>query len=263
MSIRAEDMKYEGVGIPENWQVGHATNPQGFLAAESMHDLLHKLARQPVQNSLQYVTRRLMIIGLDSLGAVTTLLLNGYSPDALRITRTIWEAAVTVAYLKTFPAKVSDFHDFSHIAAKQQVDHMDKNYPEMSKDISAERRAEIEADYQRVKPRFLNSKKKLRNTWSDKTIFDMAKATGREELYKTFYRFACGVTHLNHSGLQMLTNEQSKDVDIAPTNEFLEVALEMAHGSVLEMMADYNDLAELGFTDEIKELVKVYRAAWD
>lgn len=262
MSIRAEDMKYVGVGIPENWQVAHAINPQAFLAAESMHDLLHKLARQPVQSSLQYVTRRLMIIGLDSLGAVTTLLLNGYSPDALRITRTIWEAAVTLAYLSTFPTKVDDFLDYSHIAAKQQMDQADKDYPEITKDITAERRAEIEAEYQRVKPRFMKGKK-LRSTWSEKKIFDMAKATGREELYKTFYKYACGLTHLSASGLQLLTNEKSKDVDIAPTNEFLEVSLQMAHGAVLEMMADYNDLAKLGFDDEIKDLVKVYHAAWD
>jgi hypothetical protein len=255
-------MKIAMVGNQDHWQKAFDLKPDAFIEIANLVDVVHKVVRIPFTSPLHRLMRHLTLTGVDSLNAVVILLQNGYTHDGLRLTRSIWEAAVTVAYLRKFPAEVDDFIEFNPIILKQQLDQYDLLYPELTKKISEEERKKVQENYERAKPRFETADGGIRRTWCKNSIFKMAQLTKRDAHYQTFYKVACASTHLNIYGVQMQLRDNGLEVDGAPTTKFLELALITGHGAMISIMEDYNASANLGLDTEIQDLHDRFQRIW-
>src|SRR2546427_12240075 len=99
------------VGFPDFWQTAYETKPEAFYATSGMTDLENRVFAKPLEEPLHKVIRHLAKMSGNCLSALTTLLLNGYSHDAMKIARGIFESSVTVAYLIQHPDELDDFFD--------------------------------------------------------------------------------------------------------------------------------------------------------
>lgn len=256
------NLKIAMVGNEDHWQKAFDLKPDAFIEIGNLVDVVHKMAEIPFMSALHRLMRHLTLTGVDSFNAVVILLQNGYTHDGLRLTRSIWEAAVTVAYLRKFPAEIDDFIEFDPIILKQQLDQFDLLYPEQTKKISEEERKTIRENYDKAKWRFERADGSIRRTWCKNSIFKMAQLTKREAHYHTFYKLACAGTHLNIYGVQMQLRANGLEVDVAPTTKFLELALITGHGAVISMMEDYDASANLGLGAEIQALHDRFQRIW-
>lgn len=248
------------VGFPEFWEKAHDLYPAAFKAIHELLPLQEEIFQKPVTEPLHIVMRHIAKIGMNSLGAVTTLVLNGCGNDAMGIARRMFEGAVTVAYLKDHPEKINDYIDFQYVRMKRQLDYLDEYDPEQVKALSADYRAQIESGFNRVAARFQNEKGKLLGSWSRRNIRQMTKDAGLEQLYLTFYEWASSMQHANIGGLASQTS--GNDVDVAPSLEWLKIALLSAHDAALRLIHLYNQAAGHGMDEEIDKAIGAFNEAW-
>jgi hypothetical protein len=127
----AAKKRIERVGFPDFWEQAFDEVPEGFIACSELIDLENKLFEKPLSEPLHKVIRHLAKISANSLSALTTLLLNGYGPDGMKVARGIFETSSTVEYLIKHPDELEDYFDFEAITAKRRLDWMDARYPEL------------------------------------------------------------------------------------------------------------------------------------
>src|SRR5439155_8972602 len=93
------------VGYPEFWQQVHDRFPAAFKSIHDIIPLQQALFLRPISEPLHKVIRHLSKMTVNSIGALTTLVLNGYGNDAMKIARGMFETAVNVCYLQMHPAE--------------------------------------------------------------------------------------------------------------------------------------------------------------
>jgi len=251
------------VGQEEFWDKAMAANPRAFEALQNLIALSARLVQEPGNSPLENVMQRILSVMMDSAGSVVILCFNGYCADALKVSRTVWEASLTVSYLRKFPEEVNDYLDFVLIGDKRDMDVLDALGSKL--EIPHERRDEINREYLRVRSRFLKRDPKdvddLRGSWCRSSIFQMCKEIGRTDHYKTFYGMSSGMVHVSVVGLKAQSDKNGEMV-YAPNLMHIDNALMTAHSSILCAMHDYNDTAKLGFEKEIAEASKVFQDIW-
>ena len=110
------------VGIPEFWPTAYDVNPAGFDAIYALGPLFDKLRNRTVKGKLASTLGRLMTVAYKSLGAVTTLALNGFDADATKIARSMFEYEVIGAYLIKHPDLVDDYFQFVRVSMQEDYD---------------------------------------------------------------------------------------------------------------------------------------------
>src|SRR5688572_30405510 len=83
----AAKKRIERVGFPDFWEQAFDEVPEGFIACSELIDLENKLFEKSLSEPLHKVIRHLAKISANSVSALTTLLLNGYGPDAMKVAR--------------------------------------------------------------------------------------------------------------------------------------------------------------------------------
>jgi len=83
------------------------------------------------------------------------------------------------------------------------------------------------------------------------------------QFYPTFYAIATSMHHLDIGGLSAHSEEETFDVDVAPSSQWLDVALIMGHNAVLNALVDYNEAAQLGMGKELEIAVKDFKKTWE
>ena len=241
------------------------------LAIDSMGELValgNKCTQKPVSEPLHKVIGWIACIVSNSVGAVATLVFNGYGNDAMKIARSMFEASVTASYLKRHPDQITDYLDYHWIIQKRRLDYMRKFAPELLKRVSPESIVEADKRYSDVVDRFNTKRGQVRGRWSRASLREMAKEIGREPLYLTFYSWASSMQHLDFAGLssQTETSLEGKDAaifcDVAPSENWIETALLTAHGSALLVIDNYNEVAKLGMEQEIQSANEAFTKAW-
>lgn len=253
--------KVKMVGLPEFWQTAHDLHPEAFQAVHRIIPLQQAILEKPLEEPFHIVVRHIAKVTINSLGALTTLLLNGYGHDGMKIARSIFEAAVTVRYLAKHPSKFQDYLDYIHIRRKKALDYIDQNVPELAKKVSPEDRKEIAESYHRIFPQFKTKRGGVRNSWSDKPLSQMAAEVGMGEQYQTFYSWASSLHHADVSGLASQTHV-SGDVDIAPSKQWIGEALLMGHQGALLVLGTLNDVAKLGMEAKMQAAIDEFSEIW-
>jgi len=178
--------------------------------------------------------------------------------DAMKIARSIYETELNILWLRRHPEDLADFLDYNIIQQKQLYDEMSE---EQQNAVPKEHHDVIMADYHRVLPRFASGRDKARprNEWCKVSFYDRAKEAEQQwseqmaaggikdngiSLYKTFYRQASSMHHMNIAGVIAGLDEDMNAI-MAPSWEHLEDAL-VAARSVLACVSTYDEMAGLG-----------------
>lgn len=249
-------------GFPDFWAQAHDKYPLFFKGAIELSPIMNKMFQIPVGEPLHKVIRYIAKIVSNSLGALITLALNGYGNDAMKIARGMYEGAVTVGYLKRHPEQVEDYLDFHWIRQKRLYDYMRKSDPDLLQRVSPKKIAEMKRQLSVIAPRFTNNRGKFRSTWRKVNLRQMAEEVGLGDLYPTFYSFASSIQHVDIGALSSQTEDETLDVDVAPSDKWLGEALIMGHNAVLHVLHGYNEIAQLGFDKELEKAFSTFKVAW-
>ncbi len=235
-----------------------------FDCAFMLGPMVSDMVAAPADEQLLDIVRRLLAAAANSYGALVVLVLNGYGMDAIKIARSIYETELNISWLKNHPEDLADFLDYYFIQDKQRYDAKSE---ERKKEVPQESCEEMMAEYSRVLPRFSSprDKSRPRNEWCRVSIYERAKeaeelwrkqmaADGIKDngisLYKTFYRHASSMQHMDVWGVLASVNEDGNPI-MAPSEKHLADALAAA-GSVLRCVSMYDEMAGLGMGERIR-----------
>ena len=250
-------------GFPEMWQPVHDKYSAFFDCANKLQPIVTEMIQTPVEGKLLLIVGRIMAAAANSYGALLTLVLNGYGMDAIKIARSIYETELNILWLKNHPEDLDEFLDYNLIQQKQLYDEMSE---EQQRAVPKERYDEMMAEYIRVLPRFASARDKTqpRNEWCRVSIYQRAKEAEQQwreqmakdgindnglSLYKTFYRHASSIHHMDIGGVIASLDEEMNAI-MAPSWEHLEDAL-VAARSVLTCVSMYDEMAGLGMAEQI------------
>ena len=251
-------------GFPEMWTPVYRKYQNFFECAAKLAPIVSDMIKTPVEGQLLMIVGRLMAAAANSYGALLTLVLNGYGQDAMKIARSLYETELNVLWLKNHPEDLTDFVDYNIIQQKQLYDEMSE---EQQKAFTKEHYDEMMAEYNRILPRFASGrdKNRARNEWCRVSIYDRAKEAEQKwreqmeadgivdngvSLYKTFYRHASSMHHMDIGGVIASLDEDMNAI-MAPSWEHLDDAL-VAARSVLSCVSYYDEMAGLGMEERIR-----------
>ncbi len=138
------------MGYPDFWPVVLRKYKKFFELSQTLGPTIDDLFSQSHTEPSHTVCRHLSKMVANSVGAVLLLGVNGYGYDGIKIARTMFEAAVTVAYLRKHPDEFGDYFDFHFIVAMQRHRYMQNHAPEHLKRVTPEALKQGEEGYARV-----------------------------------------------------------------------------------------------------------------
>lgn len=195
--------------------------------------------------------------------ALILLAANGYSGAAFSILRTMAEYTINGAYMGKHPELVEDFLDWRHVKNFRTLqDHLSLGESWASEMIEPKKRAEIEANYKRVRGRF-----KGRKDWCVKPIRDRACEGGLSKLYLFVYRPFVSSPHadvgsLRQTATRELYGEFGVVVDWTPSCRSVDRALRGGHLCTIAALSIFNEEMGLGRRGEVDELFDQYNRIW-
>lgn len=251
------------MGYPDFWPVVLRKHAKFFALTQTIAPLIDDLFSEAHSEPLHKVCRYLSKMVANSVGAVLLLGMNGYGYDGIKIARTMFEAAVIVAYLRKNPNEFDDYFDFHFIVAMQRHRYMQNHAPEHLKNVTDEAIAHGKQGYARVVSRF-TTKGRVRGRWNKKHFSQMCADLGLEEHYLSFYALASNITHANISGIMAQADPEPGvlDVDIAPSEQFVDMALRTAHFAFVLSASEYIALARPGKQAIADKLDNDFVTAW-
>jgi hypothetical protein len=190
--------------------------------------LANDLLTRPLTEPLHKVIHAIACVVVNSSGAVMTLVVNGYGNDAMKIVRSMFEGAVTVAYLRLHPELLDNYLDFDAIRRWQMWEHLQPTAQGEAAGVTAEHVAAIKADFDKVAPRFRNRRGDLLGSWCRQSVKQMADQVKLGEFYNPFYGRASGMQHVDITGLQAQSNRETFQIEVAPSENCAVEALALS-----------------------------------
>lgn len=227
-----------------------------------MDDVFSQAHSEPMHK----VCRHLAKMVANSMNAVLLLGTNGIGNDALKIVRSMFEAAVNVAYLREHPEQFPDYFDFHYIVARNRNRYLEKYNPAALQRLTRET-AINNAGFSRVESRYRkdpNKPGKVRGRWSKKSLGAICAELHLEEQYLTFYDLTSHIIHADISGVLAQGDRQPGvlDVEIAPSELNVEVALRSAHAYLVLAVSEYIKLARPDKQAIAHQLDRDFMSVW-
>lgn len=248
------------IGFPEFQKEALQTLEPMLAAAGSFLLIGREMIKAPVSGQLPDLAKQITQIVANSMESVLLLVSNGCGIDALRIARTMFEAAVTLHYLDSHPELVQDFIDYQWVIQKDHYEYRLTLPPEKVPPLSPENVAEMESNYQRVKGRFTDRKGRNRKSWCRATLREMAKEVKAESLYGGLYPFGSSMSHTNILAIIAGAGD-SGNVEPVPSTVNLPLALEKGVMSFAMTLMAFDQIASLGRGDELEAPFADFKAA--
>lgn len=242
-------MNESETGFPNFQKRAFQTLGPLLVAARSFIRIGREMTRAPVSGHLPDIAKQIVQTVANSMESVLVLVVNGCGVDALKVARTMFEAAVTLHYLDSHPELVEDFIDFLWIIRKKHWEY--RLASQQAHAVEAEKVADVETNYQRVKGRFTDRKGRIRNSWCKATLRDMAKEVGGEFMYGGIYPFGSSMTHTDILAIVAGTGDSS-DVEPVPSGLNLTLALQTSVSGLAMALTAFDKIANLGRGDEIE-----------
>jgi hypothetical protein len=252
------------VGYPDFWPVVFRKHERFFLLAQSFGPIIDEVFGIGMGEPMHKICRHLAKSVGNSVCAVMLLGANGFGVDALKIGRCMFEAAVTVAYLRQHPEEFQDYFDFHFLVAERRHYFMARYAPQLLDELTPEAFASTRDSYARVVSRYTNKKGKVRSRWGKRSFSAMCVELGLQELYLSFYDLASHIIHADISGVMAQADPEPGvlDVDIAPSEQFVEMALRTAHYAFVLATSEYIAMARPEKQSVAAQLDKGFVAAW-
>ena len=222
------------------------------------------LFRRPLTEPLHKVIRFIAKIVANSNGAVLTLNENGYGNDAMKVARSMFDGAVTSAYLRLHPDSVEDYLNYDSIRRWRFYEYMVSDSPEYLGRIPKDALEAMKQEYEQVAPGFMRRNNKLWDSWRrGVSLHAMSKEVGLGQFYVPFYGTASGIHHMDASGMRGQMTFDAFDVEVAPSDRYVHEALAMSHNLTWRVLYDFNEEARLGMHAEMEAARKGLMTAWE
>lgn len=233
------------------WKPVYAKYKGFFDCAQNLQPIISDMIKSPIRGTLLHITGRMGAAFVNSLGALLTLVLNGYGHDAMKIARSLFEIELNILRLNTHPDELQDFLDFNVIQQKQLYDQFSE---EQKAQMPKAQYEEMMKSYSAVLPRFVSTRDGTvpRSDWCRDSLYKRAKEAGPDHLYlyHTFYRHASSIHHVDISGIISHLDE-GLNADMAPSWSYLDDAL-VATGCVLRSVGYFDEMAQLGLRERLQ-----------
>src|SRR5262249_7473814 len=148
------------------------------------------------------------------------------------------------------------------IKQRRLLDYMRKDDPALFNQLKQSDVDEIDTEYGKAAPKFKNPNGRLRKDWCAKSLRERAESVGLGQFYPTFYGYASSIHHGDIGGLAAQISTGNFQTEIAPSLRGIKGALIMGHQSVIVVIDNFNDVANLGLADEIKAAGDAFQKAW-
>ncbi len=227
------------------------------LASEFL-TFAHALLQPPPKGVLTSLLRSVCLTITNSYQSVLLLTMNGCGTDALKIVRSMFESAVTVAYLQDKPDLLQDFLDYRWIKRQKHQEFLAQCCPEQFNAIDPTEIKKTILEYGRIKARFRG-----RSSWTDTNLREMAKSVGIEQQYLAVYPFTSSVHHLDVIGVMAQEDEGVMDVEVLPSEKNIRLALAIAGMSAYIALRYYDESMTTGKAKELEDWFQRYSVAQD
>jgi hypothetical protein len=219
-------------GFPNLWAKAYREYEHFYHVISGSSDVAAEIIASTGADKREPVTAlgSLASVNLGSMQDVVILIGNRRGAGAMKLVRSMVEVAITALYLEMNPDQISMFLDFQHVFS---WNYLQKSESDKPGSLSPQLRAQAEIEYNRVKSRFCNSKGKVRNTWSTKSLREMAEEVGFLQHYETAYRLGSDLLHAGPAGL------------VSHTLDWDLEALVTGHGSLLQAASSLYNVSEL------------------
>ena len=127
---------------------------QVLRASMQLVPIANGLLNQEIGEPLHKVLRAIARIVVNSNGAAIETATSGYGNDAAKIVRSMFEGAITIAYLRQKPELLADYFDYYKIKRWNFYVFAKDEDPESVKDLTSENVAEMKKEYEEVLPKF-------------------------------------------------------------------------------------------------------------
>src|SRR5271169_1447769 len=117
------------IGYPEFYPLMLEKHAKFFEVMQTIPPMMDSVFSQGHSEPLHRVCRHLAKMVANSLNAVLLLAMNGLGNDCLKVVRSMFEAAVNVAYLREHPDQFPYCFDFHYIVASNRNRYLEKYNP--------------------------------------------------------------------------------------------------------------------------------------
>ena len=240
-----------GIGFPEFRQEQLESLEPMLGAARAYLQIGQKMMKVPVLEKFPDLAKQINQTVANSMESVLLLVSNACGVDALRLARTMFEAAVVLHYLDSHPRLVEDFIDYQCVIRKKHNDYRLTLPLDKAPSLAPEKIAEMESNYQRVKHRFINKNGRVRNSWCKANLREMAKEVNAESIYGGLYPFGSSMTHTDILSIVAGAGD-SGDVEPMPSRLNVTLALQKAIMSFSMTLMAFDKIANLGRGDDLE-----------
>jgi hypothetical protein len=139
---------------------------------------------------LQQVIRALAMTIVNDFGALQLLAQYGFGADAAKIARTMFGAAVNIAYLRRNPDKLDNFMDYYSVAAKSMYEDLKSVDAGAAASLPPDDVRETLERFEQIEHRFTDKR-----SWTKDNLFERAKSVGTTAEYLVLYKTLSGFIH--------------------------------------------------------------------
>jgi hypothetical protein len=188
---------------------------------------------------------------------------NGYGMAAQKLLRTLYERAVTLAYLNDHPSELDSFIDFQKIQDYKVVRQIEESSGQGT--IPAQIVEEVKAGYDEVKDRFMVTDcktcgtKRLNHFWNKSDFVTLSKTTGSKAdgrlgaLIVHGYYFPLKHAHATFGALtSRLEVAEDDSISFVPTAQRkpADEAFKVAHNVILQVLLIHNERFKVATLEE-------------
>lgn len=187
----------------------------------------------------------------NSFLSMNLLVSYGHGCDALKIVRSMFEAAVVLASFDHFPDLIQDFIDFRWVKKMKMIKQA-KGTPRESL-VPPKLQQEIEKNYDAVISRFSDARGKALSSWYRGSFLDMCKKLDEASSkmpwalgqYHDLYRFSSELMHGDIIGLESQTDSSGYNTDMPPSHNYVSESMMSGHWAMTMALASYASIAQL------------------
>ena len=262
------------IGNPGEWDKFVKEHPVFCEKLKDLYTTTTKvfIRKSTAHNSADHVVFFLGRLCAEDFSEVLLMCGNGYGYGAMRLLRSMYERAVTQAYIAKHPKEADNFLDYFLVTPKKTLDKLKEMHGEQEVEKMLGKKAidDVEKDFQTVKTKFTRGKgkkKSLQMSWTKKTMEALVDAAG--DTYKALYLY-CYVrpllqAHPSASSILDRLKDEGGTItfDVESSKGMIVWPLISAHNLVIQTLGEQNDYFKLSLDAEIKERVADFQACWN
>jgi hypothetical protein len=258
-------VQFNGFGFGDSFEREVFRRHQDFFESViSLNNALNEITGRggPAEPREKLIVN-LALMGMTDAVAIITLVGNGMGPTAMQLARSAMETSINAEILRLDPVAAEDFLEWQWVEQRRLIAWAEQNDVKILASIGGPTIDEIEANYARVRPRFLTQKGRIRSSWSADRLDVRARKAGCEESYRLIHPLTCEFVHGSVGGMfKHFTSADEYRITPPPTHEWDRQALLSAHGAMLRLVQTLCLTFNTDTKPPLQELQEDYLRIW-